>query len=51
MSSIVRRALKMLSHRPDNPLVVVIGATGTGKSKVCTLNSQICLCILIAADS
>ncbi|KIW20582.1 tRNA dimethylallyltransferase [Exophiala spinifera] len=34
MSLIVRRALNMVSHRPDNPVVVVIGATGTGKSKL-----------------
>lgn len=34
MSLICRRGLKMMSQVPKEPLVVVIGSTGTGKSKV-----------------
>jgi len=38
MSLILRRGLKMMSKAPKEPLVVVIGSTGTGKSKVTTSN-------------
>ncbi|KAI1622971.1 tRNA delta(2)-isopentenylpyrophosphate transferase [Exophiala viscosa] len=34
MSLVSRRGLKMMSKAPNDPLVVVIGSTGTGKSKL-----------------
>ena len=34
MSSFLRRGLSMTSAIPQEPMLVIIGATGTGKSKV-----------------
>lgn len=48
MSLIFRRAFKMAAAAPKEPVVMIIGATGTGKSKVQIMMNTAGISLLIA---